>query len=52
LCLWKPEVIKSLEAVIIEHRQELIQIFKIILPKLAEGWFRQRGDVFSFGSII
>lgn len=48
-CLWKPEVIKSLERGIAEHCNELVQIFKIILPKLAEGWFRQRGDVFGFG---
>ena len=48
-CLWDKVVIKSLETAISEHHQELIQVFKILLPKLAQGWFRQRGDVFGFG---
>ena len=48
-CQWKSNIIKSLENAIDKNRQELIQIFKILLPKLANGWFRQRGDVFGFG---
>jgi len=27
-----------------------VKIFSIILSKLANGWFRQRGDVFGFGN--
>ena len=27
-----------------------MKIFKVILPKLAERWFRQRGAVFGFGN--
>ena len=32
-----------------QNKPELVKVFKLMLPKLAEGWLRQRGDVFGFG---
>ena len=32
-----------------QSKPELVKIFKLMLPKLAEGWLRQRRDVFGFG---
>ena len=32
-----------------QNKPELVKIFKLMLPKLVEGWLRQRGDVFGFG---
>ena len=32
-----------------EHRGEVISALKILLPKLANGWEKQRGDSFQFG---
>ena len=32
-----------------EHRTELVMALSILLPKLAAGWARQRGDMFQFG---
>ena len=38
-CLWEPAIIFSLESVITVLHQELIQIFKMLLHKLDQGWF-------------
>ena len=33
----------------VQNKVALVKIFKLTLPKLAEGWLRQCGDVFGFG---
>ena len=30
-------------------RDEVVKVLKVVLPKLADGFFRQRGHVFGFG---
>ena len=35
--------------VLTENRQLAIQVLKLLLPRLAVGWERQRGDEYSFG---
>ena len=32
-----------------KNKPNLVKIFKLVLPKLTEGWLRQRGEVFCFG---
>ena len=45
LRLWLKKLLNALSL----NKPELVKILKLMLPKLAEGWLRQRGDVFGFG---
>ena len=49
LRLWPKQVLDALSLAIEQNKPELLKIFKLMLPKLAEGWLRQRGEVFGFG---
>ena len=46
LRLWLKKLLNALSL----NKPELVKILKLMLPKLAEGWLRQRGDVFGFGN--
>ena len=47
--LWKDEIIKSMEEAISLYRDDVTAVIRLMLPNLADGWFRQRGNVFGFG---
>ena len=47
--LWNQDTISSIKEAISANRAEVTKVIKLMLPKLAEGWHRQRGDVFGFG---
>ena len=49
LRLWLKKLLDALSLAMEQNKPELVKIFKLMLPKLAEGWLRQRGDVFGFG---
>ena len=50
LRLWLKKLLDALSLAMEQNKPELVKIFKLMLPKLAEGWLRQRGDVFGFGN--
>ena len=50
LAKWDKDIITSLETSIEAHRPEIIKVISLMLPKLAEGWHRQRANVFGFGN--
>ena len=50
LAKWDKDIITSLETSIEAHRPEIIKVISLMLPKLAEGWQRQRANVFGFGN--
>ena len=47
LRLWPKKLLDALSLAMEQSKPELVKIFKLMLPKLAEGWLRQRGDVFA-----
>ena len=48
LRLWPKKLLDALSLTMEQNKPEVQKIFKLMLPKLAEGWLRQRGDVFGF----
>ena len=48
-CLPPAELLLPAQQLIETHRQELIDLLKIILPRLAKAWDVQRGEQFGFG---
>ena len=44
------ELLVPARSVLEENKEKAAKVIKILLPKLAEGWERQRGDEYSFGS--
>ena len=49
LRLLPKKLLDALSLAMKQNKPEVVKIFKLKLPKLAEGWLRQRGDVFGFG---
>ena len=49
-CLPPPDLLLPAQQVIEEHRQELLDLLQLLLPKLAAAWELQRGDWFGFGA--
>ena len=49
LRLWSKKLLDALSLAMEQNKPELVKIFKLILPKLAERWLRQREGVFGFG---
>ena len=49
LRLWPKKLLDALSLAMEQDKPELVKIFKLMLPKLAEGWLRQRRNVFGFG---
>ncbi|KAK6171675.1 hypothetical protein SNE40_018117 [Patella caerulea] len=43
------EVCNAIETVTSQHRDEVIKVIKMILPTLATGFQKQKGDIFEFG---
>ena len=50
LRLWSKKLLDALSLAMEQNKPELVKIFKLILPKLAERWLRQREGVFGFGN--
>ena len=48
-CKWNSNILESLTRSANLQRDKFIKMLKLMLPKLASGWFRQRGNVFGFG---
>ena len=48
-CLYSADLLKPTEVIIESFRTEIISVLNILLPKLAKGWVRQRGEIFGFG---
>ena len=48
LRLWPKKLLDALSLAMEQNKPELVKIFKLMLPKLAEGWLRQCRDVFGF----
>ena len=48
-CLPPAELLLPAQQLIETHRQELIDLLKILLPRLAKAWDVQRGEQFGFG---
>ena len=46
--LWSEKLLDAIILASALNKVELMKIFKLILPKLAEGWLRQCGNVFGF----
>ena len=43
------DLLRPTELLIEQHRENIIRVLEILLPRLAEGWARQRGSQFQFG---
>jgi len=48
--LWPKRLLDEISSAANANEAELVKIFRIMLPKLVNGWFWQRGDVFRFGN--
>ena len=48
LRLWHKKLLDGLSLAMEQNKPQLVKIFKLMLPKLAEGWLRQCRDVFGF----
>ena len=44
-CKWSEDILTSLENAISVHKDEVTKGIGLMLPKLAEGWHRQRANV-------
>ena len=49
LRLWSKKLLDALSLAMEQNKPELVKIFKLILPKLAERWLRQREGVWLWG---
>ena len=49
-CLYSSELLQPTINIIEQYRSEIISVLELLLPKLAEGWARQRGEFFGFGN--
>ena len=47
--LYPKEIISSIESAIETYRGPVTSVLKLLLPRLATGWERQRGEMFGFG---
>ena len=48
-CLYPSSLLQPTVAIIEQYSSEIIGVLEILLPKLAKGWTRQRGEIFGFG---
>ena len=48
LWLWPKKLLDAVSLTMEQNKPEVVKIFKLTLPKSAEGWLRHRGDVFGF----
>ena len=47
--LYHPDLLQPVKEIIEEFQPEVISMLKLLLPKLADGWCTQRGEIFDFG---
>lgn len=48
-CKYNGEILSAVANVVGEHSDRIVKVISLALPKLAEGFHRQRADVFGFG---
>lgn len=48
--IYPKEIMLSMESAIETYRGPIISVLKLLLPQLAAGWERQRGEMFGFGA--
>lgn len=48
-CKYKQELLNSLDDTIDLYKSEIINLLKIVLPRLADGFEHQKGHIFGFG---
>ena len=44
------ELLASARVVVQENKEQVVKVLTLLLPRLAKGWERQRGDQYGFGS--
>ena len=49
-CKYGSEIVSALKLVVDAHSDRIVRLLALCLPKLSEGFQRQRGDVFGFGT--
>ena len=49
-CLYPPSLLEPTIIVIEQYRGDICSTLQLLLPMLAAGWKRQRGEMFEFGS--
>ena len=49
-CLYPSHLLKPAVLVIEQYRSEITSVLNVLLPRLANGWARQRGEMFGFGT--
>ncbi|KAI8509055.1 hypothetical protein Bbelb_129030 [Branchiostoma belcheri] len=49
-CKYSEEILSAVANVVREHSDRIVKVVSLALPKLAEGFHRQRADVFGFGN--
>lgn len=47
--LYKADLLHPAKIIINNFESEIITMIKLLLPKLARGWVKQRGEIFDFG---
>ena len=50
-CSYSSDLLQPTMNVIEQYRSDVVSTLNILLTRLAEGWSRQRGEVFGFGNI-
>ena len=48
-CRWPEEVLQKLMLFINANQTRIVEILRLILPQIAQGFFQQRGNIFGFG---
>ena len=46
---WSLSILSTIESAVTENKERVVGVLKVLLPRLADGWFKQRGNVFGFG---
>ena len=44
------DLLEPARKVILENKEQVVKVVELLLPRLAKGWERQRGDQYGFGS--
>ena len=48
-CLYSKELLAPVTKIVEANKCEVVKVLQVLLPRLAAGWERQRGDQFQFG---
>ena len=49
-CNFPEQLLQPARQILSENRVPAVQVFRLLLPRLAQGWERQRGGEYGFGS--